>query len=94
MAALDSGQYAVATKQLLALAQELPGQPAGRAALLGAAAAELDPRNPDRQIDEGASLLVQYLGGAPPNDWTEPVPRAPRARSVSSREATGCAARA
>ncbi|HEX9108093.1 MAG TPA: hypothetical protein VF832_12710 [Longimicrobiales bacterium] len=73
MAALDSGQYAAATKDLLALSQEYPGQAAGRAALLGAAAAELDPRNPDRQLDQGASLLVQYLSGAPANDWTEPV---------------------
>ena len=73
MAALDSAQYATATKDLLALAQEYPGQAAGRAALLGAAAAELDPRNPDRQLDQGASLLVQYLSGAPPDDWTEPI---------------------
>ncbi len=73
MAALDSGQYGAATKDLLALSQEYPGQPAGRAALLGAAAAELDPRNPARQLDQGASLLVQYLSGAPANDWTEPV---------------------
>ena len=73
MAALDSGQYAAATRDLLALSQEYPAQAAGRAALLGAAAAELDPRNPDRQLDQGASLLVQYLSGAPANDWTEPV---------------------
>lgn len=73
MAALDSGQYAAGTRELLTLSQEYAGQAAGRAALLGAAAAELDIRNPDRQLDQGASHLVQYLAGAPPNDWTRPI---------------------
>lgn len=68
---LDSGNYAGATRQLLALTQTYPNTAVGRAALLNAAAAELDPRNPDRQLDQGATLLANYLQRSPPTDWTE-----------------------
>ncbi len=71
LAVLDSGDYAGATRQLLALSQTNPNTAVGRAALLSAAAAELDPRNPDRQLDQGATLLAMYLQRSPPNDWTE-----------------------
>ncbi len=68
---LDSGDYAGATRQLLALSQGDANSAVGRAALLSAAAAELDPRNPDRQLDQGATLLASYLQRSPPGDWTE-----------------------
>ncbi len=71
LAVLDSGNYAGATRQLLALTQTYPNTPVGRAALLNAAAAELDPRNPDRQLDQGATLLANYLQRSPASDWTE-----------------------
>ncbi len=71
LAVLDSADYAGATRQLLALSQTNPNTAVGRAALLSAAAAELDPRNPDRQLDQGATLLATYLQRSPPNDWTE-----------------------
>lgn len=72
LVALDSGQYAPATQQLLELANAYPEQPLGRQALLAAAAAELDPRNADRQLDQGAALLGQYLRRSGVTDWTQP----------------------
>ncbi len=73
LASLDSGQYAQATRELQALAQMYPNRPLGREALLATAAAELDPRNPERQLDQGAALMGQYLQSAAASDWTRPV---------------------
>jgi len=73
LSVLDSGQYAPATQELQALAQTYPELPLGRQALLSAAAAELDPRNPDRQLDRGAALMTQYLESSPGDDWSHPV---------------------
>ncbi|HEX9106355.1 MAG TPA: hypothetical protein VF832_03995 [Longimicrobiales bacterium] len=73
LAVLDSGQYAPATQELQALAQGYAGLPLGRQALLSAAAAELDPRNPDRQLDRGAALMSQYLESSAEGDWSHPV---------------------
>jgi hypothetical protein len=71
--ALDSGQYAGATEELLAITRAEPNTSVGRAAQLLAAAAEVDPRNPNRQLSRGANLLGSYLRGAPDGDWTAPV---------------------
>ncbi len=73
LAVLDSGQYAPAAQELQALAQSYPDRALGRQALLSAAAAELDPRNPDRQLDRGAALMTQYLESSGTNDWLHPV---------------------
>lgn len=75
LAALDSGQYAPAIQQLQELAQTYPQHVVGREAQLLTAAAQLDPRNPQAQLDQGAGLLTQYLAGADTADWTRPVAR-------------------
>lgn len=72
LVALDSGQYAPATQQLLEIASMYPDRAVGRQALLAAAAAELDPRNAERQMDQGAALLAQYLRRSGAADWTQP----------------------
>lgn len=72
LVALDSGQYAAATSELLALSDEYPDRVVGRQALLSAAAAKVDPRNPQRQLDEGAALLGRYLRRSTPGDWVQP----------------------
>ncbi len=73
LAALDSGHYAPATQALSALSQEYGEQAVGRQALLAAAAAAVDPRNPQRQLDEGAALLGRYLRESRPDDWVQPL---------------------
>ncbi len=75
LTALDTLQYAPAIQQLQGLAQTYPQHVVGREALLLAAAALLDPRNPQPQLDQGAGLLRQYLAGADTSDWTRPVAR-------------------
>ncbi len=71
--ALDSGQYAAAVQALRGLAESYPQHAVGREALLLAAAAQLDPRNAQGQLDQGAALLTQYLAEADTSDWTRPV---------------------
>ena len=73
LAALDSGHYAPATQALSALSQEYREQAVGRQALLATAAATVDPRNPQRQLDEGAALLGRYLRESRPDDWVQPL---------------------
>jgi len=73
LVALDSGQYAPVVQELQLLARTYPQLVVGRQALLVEAAAQLDPRNAQVQLDQGAALLTQYLGRADSSDWTRPV---------------------
>ena len=45
----------------------------GQRAVLALAAASLDPRNPNRRIDMGATYAARYLNDNTKAAWTEPV---------------------
>jgi hypothetical protein len=70
---LDRGDYRTATEQLLKISNEHPGTPVGQRAVIALAAASLDPRNPNRRIDMGATYAARYLNDKTKAAWTEPV---------------------
>lgn len=73
LAALDTADYARAMRELTAAYQASPSASDGRHALLALAAVELDPRNPDRRLDEGARLAGGYLRLPPDQSWVSPA---------------------
>jgi hypothetical protein len=66
--ALDRGQHSVAVADLAALAGECPATPVARYALLLAASASLDPRNPSRDPTASAGFAARYLAAVPVGD--------------------------
>lgn len=58
---LEHDDYSAAEQHLASLYHNYAGQPVGRRALFELAAAKLDPRNPDHELDAGARLLARYL---------------------------------
>lgn len=76
LAALDRGDYRSGTETLTRIVQEHPGTSSGQRALLALAATMLDPRNPNRRIDAGASMAARYLREDKRPAWTDPVAEA------------------
>ncbi len=73
LGALDTADYGRAARQLTAAYQASPDDEDGRHALLALAAAELDPRNPQRRMDEGARLAGGYLRLRTEERWVAPA---------------------
>jgi hypothetical protein len=68
-----AGDYRAGRDALLRVANGQADRPLGRHALLALAAAELDPRNPNRRVDMASSLAARYLHLADSTDWAAPV---------------------
>jgi hypothetical protein len=66
--ALERGDHATAVADLLVVAGRCPVTPLARQALLLAAGAAIDPRNPARQLDLGAVLAARYLAIVPADE--------------------------
>jgi hypothetical protein len=73
LGALEQGEFEAAVADFLWVAEREGGSRRGREALLLAMAADLDPRNKSRRLDEGAALAARYLAVAPPDDAARPV---------------------
>lgn len=70
---LRAARYPDAKQALAELAASDPTTPEGRLALLAMAAIEIDPRNPDRHPEVGASLAAAHLRHAPDDPLTTTV---------------------
>lgn len=73
LGALERGEFEDAVTDFLWVVEREGGSRRGREALLLAMAADLDPRNKSRRLDEGAALAARYLALAPPDDPARPV---------------------
>lgn len=73
LGALERGEFEDAVADFLWVAEKEGSSRRGREALLLAMAADLDPRNESRRLDEGAALAARYLAVAPPDDPARPV---------------------
>jgi hypothetical protein len=74
LAALGRGDYRSAHEGFTWVAQNERDDDHGQHALLILAALELDPRNPERRIAQGADVAASYLGVPDKEEnWTVPV---------------------
>lgn len=73
LVALESADYNIAYDNLLEVRSVCGDSPLGQQALLVLAAAELDPRNPERQIELAAEFAAHYLGLPNRAAWAQPL---------------------
>jgi hypothetical protein len=73
LVALQEADYANAYDNLLLVRSVCGDSPMGQQALLVLAAAELDPRNPERHIELAAEFAAHYLGLPNRAAWAEPL---------------------
>jgi hypothetical protein len=71
LAALAERHFAAAIEHLDWVSRTRPSESVGRHALLARVAAELDPRNPERDLENGARLAARLRDLDA--DWTRPV---------------------
>ena len=71
--ALEEADYNIAYDNLLEVRSVCGDSPLGQQALLVLAAAELDPRNPERQIELAAEFAAHYLGLPNRAAWAQPL---------------------
>lgn len=72
-ALLHGGYHGAANQTLERLYSARPHDTDGHYALLVAAAAALDPRNPHRQPGLGAELMARYIARPDSPPWTDPI---------------------
>ncbi len=73
LVALRTGDYRAARHGLLRVANGHSDEALGRRALLALAAAELDPRNPDRSSDVAGTFAARFLSTRDTVAWTLPL---------------------
>ena len=73
MQAYASGNYATARTEFAWLAEHFANEPVGQRALLVLAAVQMDPRNPNRQADDGSDLAARFLQRPERDAWVDPV---------------------
>lgn len=73
LVALEEADYNIAYDNLLEVRSVCGDSPLGQQALLVLAAAELDPRNPQRQIELAAEFAAHYLGLPNRAAWAQPL---------------------
>jgi hypothetical protein len=71
--ALRDGDYEAAHRALAWVLTNYGHEKVGQRAAVLLAAAELDPRNPNRRIDVGADLASGYLRFEDRQEWLDPV---------------------
>lgn len=76
LVALEAADYNIAYDNLLEVRSVCGDSPMGQQALLVLAAAELDPRNPQRQIELAAEFAAHYLGLPNRAAWAQPLAEA------------------
>ena len=74
-AAWERSDFTKASEDLRWIASRHADDDEGRRALLMLAAIELDPRNPQRRIQEGQALTSAYLERRGAGSWAQPVAR-------------------
>ncbi len=73
LAALESSEYGDAYDNLILVRSVCGDAPLGQQALLVLAAAELDPRNPERQLELAREFAAHYLSLPNRAAWAEPL---------------------
>jgi len=73
LVALEEADYNIAYDNLIEVRSVCGDSPLGQQALLVLAAAELDPRNPERQIELAAEFSAHYLGLPNRAAWAQPL---------------------
>lgn len=76
LAAWRTGDYRSARHALLRVYNGFAERPVGQRALLALAAAELDPRNPDRRLDAASAFAARYIHEPGVPEWSRPVAEA------------------
>jgi len=73
LVALEAADYSIAYDNLIGVRSVCGDSPIGQQALLVLAAAELDPRNPQRQIELAAEFAAHFLGLPNRAAWAQPL---------------------
>lgn len=71
--ALNAGDFATAESSLNAVVQAGTAEAVNQRALLVLAAAQMDPRNPNRKTESGAQLAARFLRLPERDDWVDPI---------------------
>src|SRR5207253_3485728 len=71
--ALNTGDFATAESNLNAIVQSGTIEVLNQRALLVLAAAQMDPRNPNRKTESGAELAARFLRLPERDAWVDPV---------------------
>jgi outer membrane protein assembly factor BamD (BamD/ComL family) len=71
--ALNSGDFATAESTLNTIVQAGTTEQLNQRALLVLAAAQMDPRNPNRKIESGAQLAARFLLLPERDLWVDPI---------------------
>lgn len=71
--ALSAGDFATAERELAWVSEHAAAEPVGQRALLIYAAAQMDPRNPNRKTEAGSQLAGRFLRLPERDAWVDPV---------------------
>lgn len=71
--ALNTGDFATAESNLNAVVQAGTIDAINQRALLVLAAAQMDPRNPNRKTESGAQLAARFLRLPERDEWVDPI---------------------